>query len=363
MLIAAAKRITAGEYGQRVYDAGGGDLGIMARTFNDMSDQLAEQFAQVEEDREQLRTILGFHPKTAIGRKFWEIVRHKPILALVDRALEQRVPMSEAFDWKGTAKSIELSVAPLPPEHGAIIVLHDTTDLRRLERVRSEFVANVSHELKTPLAVIKANVETLLNGAIDDHAVRIGFLEQVNEQAERLHNLILDLLSLARMESGQQVMNIQRVEIGEQVEDCLERHRPRAAARQQILEALPPAEPSAAEIWTDAESLGHILDNLIDNAVKYANVGSHVRVHWYGCGDMICFEVADNGPGIPEADLPRIFERFYRVDKARSRELGGTGLGLAIVKNLAQILKGQVKAANVPSGGAIFTVCLPRAPS
>ena len=389
-LSTAARHITAGQYGEKVYAAGGGDLGALARTFNDMSDQLAEQFAQVDEDRQQLRTILGglvegvvalddeqqllfvnekasalleFHVKTAIGRKLWELVRQKPILALVEKSLDERVPVSESFDWKGNSRSMQVSVVPLQEGHGAILVLYDITELRRLEHVRQEFVANVSHELKTPLAVIKANVETLLDGAIDDLSVRTTFLEQVNEQAERLHNLIIDLLSLARIESGSQVLNVERVKISEQVEECLERHRPRADAKQQILETAPPPEPSAAEIWTDAEAFNQILDNLVDNAVKYSNDSSHIRVHWYGLGDMICVEVADDGPGIPAADLPRIFERFYRVDKARSRELGGTGLGLAIVKNLAQILKGSVNAKSEYGKGATFTVTLPRAPS
>ncbi|MFL5338526.1 MAG: ATP-binding protein [Gemmataceae bacterium] len=389
-LTEAARHIMAGDYTSKVYAAGGGELGALARTFNDMSDQLAAQFAQVQEDRKQLRTILGglvegviaideqqkllfanekasalleFHPKTAIGRKFWEVVRQKSILALVERSLASGQPASEALDWKNNVKSMQLSVVPLEAGYGAIVVLHDTTELRRLERLRHEFVANVSHELKTPLAVVKANVDTLLGGAIDDLAMRTTFLEQINEQAERLHNLILDLLSLARIESGNQVLNIERVVVGELVDDCLDRHRPRAAARNQQLEAIPPAEPSSAEIRTDAESLSHILDNLIDNAVKYANNGSHIRVHWYGCGDQLCLEISDDGPGIPAEDLPRIFERFYRVDKARSRELGGTGLGLAIVKNLAQILKGSVNVTSEYGRGAMFIVCLPRAPS
>jgi two-component system phosphate regulon sensor histidine kinase PhoR len=298
-----------------------------------------------------------------VGRKFWEVVRNKPLTAAVERALGSGQPVREPCDWKGGDKSMVVYVSPLGSGHGAILVLHDTSELHRLERVRQEFVANVSHELKSPLAVIKANVETLLDGAVDDLTVRTGFLEQIDEQAERLHSLILDLLALARIESGNQAMQVDRVAIAECVDECLERHRPRADAKGQLLESVPPAEPSAGDIWTDAEALSQILDNLIDNAVKYTPAGSQVRVHWYGCGDQICIEIQDNGPGIPAADVPHIFERFYRVDKARSRELGGTGLGLAIVKNLAQILKGTVQVASPPGGGATFTVSLPRTPS
>jgi len=227
--------------------------------------------------------------------------------------------------------------------------------------LRHEFVANVSHELKTPLSVIKLNVETLLNGAVDDLAYRIGFLEQINDQADRLHNLIIDILGLARIESGNQVLEVGRVDLVELVDDCVERHRARAEAKSQSIAVQPPDEPSALEIWTDAEAFGQILDNLIDNAVKYTQEKAQIRIHWYGCGDQVCLEVTDNGPGISADDLPRIFERFYRVDKARSRELGGTGLGLAIVKNLVHLLKGTVKAQSVVGQGTTFTVCLPRA--
>jgi len=288
-------------------------------------------------------------------------VRQKPVLSIVEKSLADDRPRREEFDWRGAGKSMALYVSPLGFDRGAILVLHDISELRRLERLRHEFVANVSHELKTPLSVIKANVETLLDGAVDDLEHRNAFLEQINEQAERLHNLILDLLSLARIESGNQVLQIQRVALAEVVEECVERHRPRIDAKGQTAEIQPPDEPSAAEIWTDSEALGQILDNLIDNAVKYTQFKSAIRVHWYGCGDQVCLEVADNGPGIPADDLPRIFERFYRVDKARSRELGGTGLGLAIVKNLAQILKGTVKAQSTVGKGTTFMVCLPRA--
>lgn len=383
----AARRILGGDYSHRVYAAPSGEIGHLARTFNTMSERLGEQFAQVDSDRQQLRTILNgmiegvvaidhrqhvmyangkacelleFHPKTYIGHKFWELVRHKPMLALVERAVQQQQLLRSSFDWKGNSKSMDLIASPLGAERGAILVLYDTTELRRLERLRSEFVANVSHELKTPLAVIKANVETLLDGAIDDLEVRMSFLDQINEQTERLHNLILDLMALARIESGNQVLDIQRVALAQCVGECVDRHRTRAEARHQTIEVIPAAEPSSAEIWTDYEALSQILDNLVDNALKYTPEGSRIRIRWYGYGDQVCLEVEDNGPGIPETDLPRIFERFYRVDKARSRELGGTGLGLAIVKNLANLMKGNATASSQLGQGARFTVCLPR---
>jgi two-component system phosphate regulon sensor histidine kinase PhoR len=239
-------------------------------------------------------------------------------------------------------------------------VLHDTTELRRLENLRQEFVANVSHELKTPLSVIQASVETLLDGAMDDRAHRGAFLERINEQAGRLHHLILDLLSLAQIEARAEVFNFQSVAIAEAVAACLERHRARASSRQQLLEAHD-GEPTVA--WADEEALAQILDNLIDNALKYTPPGGRIDVRWHGQDGQVVLEVADTGIGIPERDLPRIFERFYRVDKARSRELGGTGLGLAIVKHLVQAMHGSVTAASELGKGTTFAIRLPRAES
>src|SRR5205085_2133451 len=193
---------------------------------------------------------------------------------------------------------------------GAVLVLHDTTDLRRLERMRQDFVANVSHELKTPLSVIKACVETLLDGAAEDAQHRGRFLERIGDQSDRLHALILDLLSLARIESGDEAFDLQAVPLGPAVADCLERHRVRAGAKQQLLLTEPPADGDGLAAHVDEEALGQILDNLVENAIKYTPEGSRITVRWRGEGRQVRLEVEDNGQGIPAADLPRIFERF-----------------------------------------------------
>jgi two-component system phosphate regulon sensor histidine kinase PhoR len=241
-------------------------------------------------------------------------------------------------------------------------VLHDTTELRRLERLRQEFVANVSHELKTPLSVIKANVETLLDGAVDDPLHRGSFLKQIASQGDRLHYLILDLLSLARIESGEELFEFQAIEVEEVAQAAIERHQTRAEGRNQTL-VLVPSDPAAgsAAVWADEEAMEQILDNLLDNALKYTPERGKIRLGWRVEGNQVALEVSDTGIGIPAADLPRIFERFYRVDKARSRELGGTGLGLSIVKHLVQALHGSVRASSQVNVGTTFTVTLPRA--
>jgi two-component system phosphate regulon sensor histidine kinase PhoR len=277
--------------------------------------------------------------------------------------LTEPEPFREELSWNGrSAKNLLVHGTGLAgsPTQGAVLVFHDTSDLRRLERLRQEFVANVSHELKTPLSVIKACVETLVGGAVDDPQHRRPFLDQIANQADRLHLLILDLLSLARIEAGTEAFSFEEVAIDEAVHACLDRHRALAEGKNQRLEAFPPAEKISA--WADEEALAQILDNLVDNAIKYTPAGGSVCVSWNKDNDHVCLQVKDTGIGIPEPDLQRIFERFYRVDKARSRELGGTGLGLSIVKHLAQAMQGTVRAESQVGKGTTFSLSLPRSP-
>jgi two-component system phosphate regulon sensor histidine kinase PhoR len=416
-LTAGAERIAGGAYGHKVYVPGQDEMATLARAFNYMSQRLAAQFAQLVADRQQLRTILSgmvegvvaldaeqrilfaneraaqvleFTAQAVIGRKLWEVVRLRSLQEIVRRALNASEPCHEELAWSGPAvRSLTVHAAPLHGSagSGAVLVLHDTSELRRLERVRQEFVANVSHELKTPLSVIQACVETLLEGAADDPGHRGRFLETIADQASHLHSLILDLLSLARIESGAEAFVYQAVPVAEAVTACVERHRARAEAKQLFLAAAPLAtriEDRASSIeennqgsrnpqssildpqssvaaWADDEAVAQILDNLVDNAVKYTPSGGSIRVRWQQDDGQVVLEVADTGIGIPERDLPRIFERFYRVDKARSRELGGTGLGLSIVKHLVQSMHGTVSASSQPGKGTTFQVRLPRA--
>jgi two-component system phosphate regulon sensor histidine kinase PhoR len=391
-LMDATYRIAEGEYSHRIPGGAWGESRTLARTFNTMSKRLEAQFQQLEADRHQLRTILGgmvegvvalgpqqrvlfaneaagrmleFDPHAAVGRAIWEVTRLPQIQEVLAKALQDTEAHREEFDWTGpTSRQLAVYVAPLPgdPAPGAVLVLHDITKLRRLERLRQDFVANVSHELKTPLSVIKACIETLIDGAVEEPESRRPFLEQISDQGERLHALILDLISLARIESGQEALDIQPVPLINAVADCLDRHHPRADAKKLRLNAVSPeADSEEMCVWADEEALGQILDNLVDNAVKYTAEGGLIQVRWRANGSTVHLEVEDTGTGIPERDLPRIFERFYRVDKARSRELGGTGLGLAIVKHLVQVMKGTVKASSQEGKGTTFTITLPKA--
>jgi two-component system phosphate regulon sensor histidine kinase PhoR len=406
-LTEAAERMGAGDGAKRVFAPYQDEVGQLAGAFNLLGDRLATRIAQLEEDRQQLRTILSgmvegvvaldaegrilfandrahqlleFPTANPVGRRLWEVVRLRSLLDVVQRALSGPQPHREELTWAGPAlRSLTVHAArlPGPPPRGAVLVVHDTTDLRRLERLRQDFVANVSHELKTPLSVIKVCVETLLDGAADDPEPRGQFLQQISHQTERLHALILDLLSLARIESGAELLELGPVPLAQALREALDRHRTRAEARGQSLslvgassrwvpgDPLPPETDPDEQVaaWADEEALEQILDNLLDNAVKYTPDGGKIEVGWRADDHAITVEVRDTGIGIPEPDLPRIFERFYRVDKARSRELGGTGLGLAIVKHLTQALNGTVRASSRLGSGTTFTVTLPRATS
>jgi two-component system phosphate regulon sensor histidine kinase PhoR len=372
------------------------EVATLGSTFNLMSARLAARIAELEEDRHQLRAILsgmvegvvaldaeqhvlfvndraselleltGLSP---VGRRLWEVVRQRPLLDVVRKALEGFEPTREEITWAGIpGRSLTLHAARLagPLPRGAVLVVHDTSDLRRLERLRQDFVANVSHELKTPLSVIKACVETLVDGAAEDPDARGLFIQRIAEQTDRLYSLILDLLSLARIEAGVESFAFKELPVAGAVQSCLERHHTRAEARQQTLTTASNTRenmPTDTEIsvWADEDALEQILDNLVDNALKYTPEGGQVHVLWSVSDDQVCLQVTDTGIGIPQSDLARVFERFYRVDKARSRELGGTGLGLSIVKHLAQAMQGSVHATSTLGKGSTFSVCLPRA--
>jgi two-component system phosphate regulon sensor histidine kinase PhoR len=421
-LMRAVERIGIGD--ARVFLAANDDLGTLGKTFNRTSERLSAHIGQLEADRQQLRAILSgmvegvvaldseqrilfandraaqlldFSGQSVVGRPLWAVVRQRSLIDVIRRALGTPEAQREEIHWIGNTagpspnltRSLTVHAARLSggkPHHsggGAVLVLHDTTELRRLERLRQDFVANVSHELKTPLSVIKVCVETLQDGAAEDPRHRDHFLGQIARQSDRLHMLILDLLSLARIESGDELFDFQAVPVVPLVHGLVERFRPRAEARGQVLEVAserkgPPVDSSTEilttdqnagatvalqdeeiSVWADEEAVEQILENLLDNALKYTPEKGRVSIHWHVQAAQVCIEVSDTGIGIPPADLPRIFERFYRVDKARSREMGGTGLGLSIVKHLAQAMHGSVQAVSRFGQGSTFQVWLP----
>jgi two-component system phosphate regulon sensor histidine kinase PhoR len=301
--------------------------------------------------------LFPIQESSAVGRPLWELVRSPQLQQWMGVALSQANPVGGELELKAPASrllAVRVAGLPGPTAAGAIVVASDISQLRRLEQVRQEFVANASHELKTPLASIKACVETLLDGALEDVEIRVRFLETVNEQTERLDKLVRDLLALTRVESQERPPVLHPVALADVVQLCVNRHMQYAERKEMRLVTTPP--PEGVQVLADEESLEQILDNLIDNAIKYTNAGGTITVRWEAEGNLCRIDVDDTGIGIPQAHLPRIFERFYRVDRARSRELGGTGLGLSIVKHLVQILGGTVSVASRLGKGTTFTV-------
>ncbi len=315
--------------------------------------------------------MFGLGPQ-AVGRLVLELIRSPQFQEAVDATLTTR----DAFRGEITLPSrenparsaprvlaIQGAILPGATPAGAVLVFHDVTDLRRLERMRQDFVANVSHELKTPLAAIKAYTETLLDSALHDEEVNVRFLHRIEEQAERLNQLILDLLRLARLESGQEVFHHEPLEVADLLETCVETYRDRAEANGLTLTWEPGPIDPMVRVVADEEAFHQVFDNLIDNAIKYTPTGGWVRVQGAIEGEMVEICVVDSGIGIPRDDLPRVFERFYRVDKARSRELGGTGLGLSIVKHVVGSIGGQVTVESRIGEGTRFRVKLPKVPN
>jgi two-component system phosphate regulon sensor histidine kinase PhoR len=218
-------------------------------------------------------------------------------------------------------------------------------------------VANVSHELKTPLAAVKAYAETLRMGAINDPQHNLDFVARIEDQANRLHQLILDLLQLARVETGKEAFEFTEVPVSDAVGDCIAQHADAAASAGVALSA--ESSDDDINVWADFSGVQTILDNLVTNAIKYTPEGGQVTIRWHREGQFAEIEVADTGIGIAVHDQQRVFERFYRVDRARSRELGGTGLGLAIVKHLAQAFGGDIGLTSDLGKGSTFRVRLP----
>jgi two-component system phosphate regulon sensor histidine kinase PhoR len=257
---------------------------------------------------------------------------------------------------------IKMNAAPLRTSQGAlsgaVVVLHDVTELRRLENIRRDFVANVSHELKTPITTIKGFVETLRDGALEDREQAERFLAIIARHADRLHAIVEDLLSLSRLEQNAQVAAIPRTNVAlievlqAAVQDCAAK-----AAAHQV--AIVPSCATTLCACINTPLLEQAIVNLLDNAINYSKVGSTVWLDASRLDDEIAIQVRDEGIGIAQEHLPRLFERFYRVEKARSREHGGTGLGLAIVKHIAQVHGGRASVTSTLGQGSTFTLHLP----
>ena len=304
--------------------------------------------------------MLGLDHARLMGRKLLELVRIPPLRQAIEHTQLNRVfgmVEFQTFDQPRKTISARVSVLTEGPQLGVAIVLHNITELRQLESIRSDFVANVSHELKTPLASIKAFAETLRLGAINDQANNMQFVQQIETHADLLNEQIMDLLQLAKIESGQALLEFVDVSLSEACEDAVTQHANEARDRKVALvfDGCGPEVVARA----DRDALLTIIDNLITNAIRYSSAGGQVRVSATRESNLAIIQVTDTGIGIAPEHQSRIFERFYRVDRARSRDLGGTGLGLSIVKHLTQALGGAVQVESRLGKGSTFRIKLP----
>ncbi len=334
--------------------------------FDSMSEGVLwlDSHGRVRMMNESLRTFFDVTSEVT-GQTIMEAFRWHELAALAARLQEEKNIFDAELEIQRVRRrcwQVNAAVVTGQPggEEGLLFVFHEVTRLKELDNIRTEFVGNVSHELRTPLSLIKGSAETLLDGAIHDPQQAIRFLQKIDKHSDRLLYLIEDLLVISRLESGQAAMNLAQVDLRELAQRVLDDLVTRASPRQVTLEN---KIPSQSVVWADADRLQQVFFNLADNAIKYGKNGGCVTIGARDTGDKLEVFVADDGPGIPPDALGRVFERFYRVDRARSRESGGTGLGLAIVKHIVQAHGGEAWVKSEVSKGATFHFTLAKKPA
>ncbi len=398
-MVRQSQAIAAGDLSQRTTIATNDELADLARSLNRMADALQDSLGRLEGERDRVKTILEsmregvilvgpdgriavinpagaellrLRPDQAVGQRPLEVLRSYELGDLLERARKERQAAGEFSVDLPTYRVLEASAVTLKEGGGAegiLLVLRDVTQLRRLEAIRMEFVANVSHELRTPLTAIRGFVETLLDGALESPAEARRFLETVAGHAERLSRLLDDLLDLSNIELGRTALHLEPLALPEVIEHAVSSLAPAAAKKRLALSLDVP--PDLPPVLADRDRLVQILVNLVDNAIKFTPEGGRATVAARRAaaesggaaaqGNAVEVAVTDTGIGIPHKDLPRITERFYRVDKTRSRELGGTGLGLAIVKHLVHAHRGMLNIESEVGRGTRVTFTLPAA--
>jgi two-component system phosphate regulon sensor histidine kinase PhoR len=305
--------------------------------------------------------IFNILKQDAEGKLFLEIIRNNDIADIINYVLKNgKFKSCELSLVWPVERYLEINATPIFGNgsiSGCLLVIHDITEIRRLETMRRDFVANVSHELKTPLTSIKGFVETLLEGALDDKENNRNFLKIIQDHAERLNNLLEDLLSLSHLESKEIVLNKKNFTLRQQLEDVISGFK--SQLKKKNIEIKNELSANIA-VTADKDRIEHVFTNLLDNAIKFNKERGSIRIYSQEMSGGIKVIVEDSGVGIPEKDIPRIFERFYRVDKARSRELGGTGLGLSIVKHIVELHGGSVGVESTEGFGSKFWFILPK---
>ncbi|MEI7950043.1 MAG: ATP-binding protein [Gammaproteobacteria bacterium] len=309
--------------------------------------------------------LLGLVRENSIGKPVWQEIRNQKITLAIDDAIRNRTVIKARVDYPRVSEQLvfDIYVASLSDDQGepigAVLVLHDVTELKHLERIRTDFVANASHELKTPITAIRGLAETMVGDPDVEKSTLMQYMERIHSQSLRLSNLVTDLMTISRLESDQGTSSFTRMNFNDLV-----RREVRAAASAVEIKfhslTLDPF-PEPLEVYGDRQNLSQLCNNLIDNAIKYTPEGGQIKVRVRRDQADVVLEVADNGIGISPQYQERVFERFYRVDKARSQSLGGTGLGLSIVRNIAERHYGSVGVTSQLGKGTTFTFRMPLA--
>ncbi len=381
-IVAFAEQVSAGDLTARIASGSTDEIGQVAAALDKTALRVQESFERVQTSQRELETLLNSMQDAVIavsadGRVQWanrgmdRLLRHTPrlnepvidsvrdpdFLDAIQKAIREHAVASARSRTIVPGRTFDVTAAPMPGG-GAVAVLRDLTETERVEKTRRDFIANVSHELRTPLTSIQGYTETLLDSPGADNHVR-DFLEVIRKNAARMSRLTEDLLTLARVESGEQRFDIKPVAVDELLEDAIESLR--EVARPYDVELVKENLAGQRSVSADREAIHQVFSNLIENAVKYAAAGKRVVLGAREVNGRIEFYVKDFGPGISSEHLPRLFERFYRVDKARSRESGGTGLGLAIAKHIVLAHNGIIRADSELNHGSTFLFTLPAA--
>ncbi len=377
-MVAFAQEIAAGHLSARLPESGSDEIAVLANTLDKTARQLEMNFRNLENNRQQLETLLNSMEdavvavspkrevvwfngamkrlatsKVSVGTPLIRAVRDPDLLRVVDDVLQQGKVQSVTVYSVAPGRTFGMTSAPLP-DGGAVCVLRDNTEIARVERTRRDFIANVSHELRTPLTSLLGYTETLLDESVDAKARE--FLEIMRRNAQRMSRLTEDLLTLARVESGEYPLEQAPVTTHELLRDAQISFNEIARTKGLAIEI---ADSLDVQVFADRDAVHQVFANLIDNALKYASSSKKIELGAKERDGAVEFYVRDFGPGIPSEHLPRLFERFYRVDKARSREAGGTGLGLAIVKHIVRNHGGEVGVTSELGHGSVFWFRLP----
>jgi two-component system phosphate regulon sensor histidine kinase PhoR len=376
--------MAAGDLNARLYPSTRDEVGKLTRAFNHMADQIREQVTRLAAEQSRLAAVLEHmadgvlitdetgqvqlinaaaarlldtSEERALGRSLAQVAPYHPLITLWKTCCEQRQERVETVEISHHGLFLQAIVTPFEEAgaEGYLVILQDLTRVRRLETVRRDFISNISHELRTPLAGLKALVDTLRGGAMKDRQAAKRFLKRMDAEVDALTQMVQELLELSRIESGQVPLRLEATPVADLVIPAVDRLRPQAErSGLELAVDLPPDEPS---VLADAERARLVLTNLVHNAIKFTPAGGQICVAASPSGADVVFSVKDTGVGIPAEDLPRIFERFYKADRARSG--GGTGLGLAIAKHIVQGHGGRIWAESVEGRGSTFRFSLP----